>query len=81
MRITSKKLYFIISEEESGPRKPFVWCELATDFYFKEYNVAGVNDVHNQIYLSLSTSNNFKNIIVSICNAFFQACYPNPYQL
>ncbi|KAK9719822.1 Hus1-like protein [Popillia japonica] len=56
MRITSKKLYFIISEEESGPRKPFVWCELATDFYFKEYNVAGVNDVHNQIYLSLSTS-------------------------
>ncbi|KAI4468196.1 mitotic and dna damage checkpoint protein hus1 [Holotrichia oblita] len=56
MRITSKKLYFIISEEESGPRKPFVWCELPADFYFKEYSVIGVNDVDNEIYLSLSTS-------------------------
>ncbi|KRT85775.1 hypothetical protein AMK59_2330, partial [Oryctes borbonicus] len=55
MRITTKKLYFIISEEGSGTKKPFVWCELPGEFYFKEYNVSGMNDEHNEIYLLLST--------------------------
>lgn len=57
MRIASKKLYFIISDDDVGPKKPFVWCELPADFYFQEYNVAGVNSEHDEIYLSLSTSN------------------------
>ncbi|XP_072385156.1 checkpoint protein HUS1 isoform X1 [Diabrotica undecimpunctata] len=55
MRITTRKVYYIISEEESGPRRPLVWCELPVNFYFKEYNVVGVNDQYNEIYLEFST--------------------------
>ncbi|XP_023311397.1 checkpoint protein HUS1 isoform X2 [Anoplophora glabripennis] len=55
MRITSRRVYFIISEEESGPRRPLVWCELPVNFYFKEYNVVGVNEQYNEIYLEFST--------------------------
>ncbi|KAJ8939648.1 hypothetical protein NQ314_011068 [Rhamnusium bicolor] len=55
MRITARKVYFIISEEEAGPRRPLVWCELPVNFYFKEYNVVGVNDQYNEIYLEIST--------------------------
>ncbi|KAJ8970390.1 hypothetical protein NQ317_018369 [Molorchus minor] len=55
LRITARKLYFIISEEESGPRRPLVWCELPVNFYFKEYNVVGVNEQYNEIYLEFST--------------------------
>ena len=55
MRITSNKVYFIISEEDSGPRRPLTWCELPVSFYFKEYNLTGVNEEHNEIYLELST--------------------------
>lgn len=57
MRITTRKLYFIIADEEGRPNKPFVWCELPADFYFKEYNITGVNDEYNEIYLLLSTCN------------------------
>ncbi|XP_060524868.1 checkpoint protein HUS1 isoform X2 [Cylas formicarius] len=55
LRLTSTKLFFIISEEERGPRRPLVWCELPVSFYFKEYNIVGVSEVHNEIYLELST--------------------------
>lgn len=55
MRINERKLYFIISEEESGPKKPLVWCELPVNFYFKEYNVIGMNEHYNEIYLEFST--------------------------
>ncbi|CAH1979678.1 unnamed protein product [Acanthoscelides obtectus] len=56
MRITTRKVYFIISEEDSGPRRPLVWCELPINFYFKEYNVVGVNQQFNEIYLEFSTA-------------------------
>lgn len=55
MRITSKKVFFIISEEENGPRRPLVWCELPVSFYFKEYNLVGVNEQYNEIYLEVPT--------------------------
>ncbi|VEN53691.1 unnamed protein product [Callosobruchus maculatus] len=56
MRITTRKVYFIISEEDSGPRRPLVWCELPINFYFKEYNVVGVNQQFNEIFLEFSTA-------------------------
>nr|CAI5830874.1 unnamed protein product [Callosobruchus analis] len=56
MRITARKVYFIISEEDSGPRRPLVWCELPINFYFKEYNVVGVNQQFNEIFLEFSTA-------------------------
>lgn len=55
MRITSRKVYFIISEEDSGPRRPLVWCELPVSFYFKEFNLVGVHEQYNEIYLEFST--------------------------
>jgi hypothetical protein len=55
MRITTRKVYFIISEEDNGPRRPLAWCELPVTFYFKEYNVVGVNEEYNEIYLEFST--------------------------
>lgn len=54
MRIVPSKLYFIISDD-SGPRKPLVWCELPANFYFKKFEVVGVSEEHNEIYLSFST--------------------------
>ncbi|ENN72820.1 checkpoint protein HUS1 [Dendroctonus ponderosae] len=56
LRLTKTKMYFIISEEESRPRCPQAWCELPVSFYFKEYNIVGVSEVHNEIYLELSTA-------------------------
>lgn len=53
MRIVTNKVYFIISDEDAGPRTPLVWCELPVNFYFKEYNV--VNDEFNEIYLEFAT--------------------------
>lgn len=58
MRITQKKVFFIISEEESGPRRPLVWCELQVSFYFNEYNLVGVNEHYNEIYLEVPTGKN-----------------------
>ncbi|KAG5894524.1 hypothetical protein JTB14_026813 [Gonioctena quinquepunctata] len=55
MRMTTRRVYFIISEEDSGPRRPLVWCELPVNFYFKEYNVVGVNEEYNEIFLEFST--------------------------
>ncbi|KAJ8962556.1 hypothetical protein NQ318_000949 [Aromia moschata] len=55
MRMTTRKVYFIISDEEGGPRRPLVWCELPINFYFKEYNLVGVNEQYNEIYLEFST--------------------------
>ncbi|XP_023016232.1 hus1-like checkpoint clamp component [Leptinotarsa decemlineata] len=56
MRITTRRVYFIISEEDCGPRRPLVWCELPVNFYFKEFNVVGVNTEYNEIYLEFSTA-------------------------
>ncbi|KAF2903005.1 hypothetical protein ILUMI_03174 [Ignelater luminosus] len=55
IRIVERRVYFIISNEDAGPRKPFVWCELPVNFYFKQYNLTGVNEEHNEIYLAFAT--------------------------
>lgn len=55
IRLTEKKVYFIISIEDVGPKSPLVWCELPVSFYFKEYNLVGFNEQFNEIYLELST--------------------------
>lgn len=55
MRITLTKLYFIVSDEEGGPKQPLVWCELPVNYYFREYTVCGVSDEYNEIYLEFAT--------------------------
>ncbi|XP_044265051.1 checkpoint protein HUS1 [Tribolium madens] len=56
MRLTARKMYFIISDEDNGPRRPLAWCELPISFYFKEYNLSGVTEEYNEIYLEFSTA-------------------------
>lgn len=63
MRITEKNVYFIISEEDSGPRRPLVWCVLPVSFYFKEYNFAGVSSESNEIFLEFSTGKNCSDLL------------------
>ncbi|KAJ3638437.1 hypothetical protein MTP99_001801 [Tenebrio molitor] len=45
-----------LKKEDNGPRRPLAWCELPVSFYFKEYNVIGVNEEYNEIYLEFSTA-------------------------
>lgn len=66
MRISARKVYFIISEEETGPRRPLVWCELPVSFYFNEYNLVGVNKEYNEIYLEVPTGKRLD--LNSLCN-------------
>lgn len=56
MRIVSRHVYFIIPDDVSGPRRPLVWCELPVNFYFREFNLDGMSQEHNEIYLGLSTA-------------------------
>ncbi|KAK4885330.1 hypothetical protein RN001_001601 [Aquatica leii] len=56
MRIVSRKVYFIIPDEDTGPRKPLAWCELPVNFYFKEFNLDGVSQEYNEIYLCFATA-------------------------
>lgn len=55
MRITLSKVYFIVSDEDGGPKQPLVWCELPVSYYFREYTLAGVSDEYNEIYLEFAT--------------------------
>lgn len=64
IRILPDKLYFIIPDED-GPRRPFIWCEMPIQYYFKEYNMTGVTDDSNEIYLSFSPSM-FANCLSSV---------------
>lgn len=56
LRITPTNLYFILNEKVStgGSR---MWCELTQNHFFNEYNMVGVSDESNEIYLELSTDN------------------------
>lgn len=66
IRITTDKLYFIILDEDKGPRKPLVWCDLPNSYYFVQYNMLGVSEEHNEIFLEFSpgnTSNLIKKIV------------------
>lgn len=53
MRFTSNKIYFVVAQETvSLAQPPLVWCELEQRAFFNEYTMAGVDDEHNEIYLS-----------------------------
>lgn len=56
MRITPLKVYFIVSDEDGGPKQPLVWCELPVSYYFREYTLSGVSDQYNEIYLEFASS-------------------------
>ncbi|XP_026463585.1 checkpoint protein HUS1-like [Ctenocephalides felis] len=53
MRLTSDKIFFVVTQETlSLTQPPLVWCELDQRAFFNEYIMTGVDDEHNEIYLS-----------------------------
>lgn len=53
LRINSTKLFFILSERilQGGTQ---MWCEIPKTSFFSQYDVDGVSQEHNEIYLELA---------------------------
>ncbi|KAK2154553.1 hypothetical protein LSH36_265g01028 [Paralvinella palmiformis] len=56
LRITPNKLYFILSERVANGGVS-IWCELMQGHFFNEYNMEGVNEEANEIFLELPPEN------------------------
>ncbi|KAG8229953.1 hypothetical protein J437_LFUL008526 [Ladona fulva] len=54
LRITPEKIYFIALDEKAIRGMPTLWCVLKQAHFFNEYNMVGVSETHNEIYLSFS---------------------------
>jgi len=50
LRLTADKLFFILTDQ-SAVGGPAVWAELEQETYFNEYNIEGVSQEQNEIYL------------------------------
>ncbi|XP_045455011.1 checkpoint protein HUS1 [Melitaea cinxia] len=57
LRLSDSKLYFIVSEDNSGPTPPVLWCEIPQDVFFSEYQMIGIDDEHRDIYLGVVSAN------------------------
>lgn len=57
-------MYFIISDEDRGPRRPLLWCELPHNYYFTELNFAGESTENNEIFLDFIPGNNVYKILL-----------------
>lgn len=55
VRLTKDFMYFIIVEENVTVGKPMVWSVLEQTHFFNEYNMAGVSEEQNEIYLEFET--------------------------
>jgi len=50
MRLTADKVYFILTDQNASGG-PAVWCEMEQESYFNEYNIEGVSQDQNEIFL------------------------------
>jgi hypothetical protein len=55
IRITKDFIYLIIVEENVTVGKPMVWGVMEQTHFFNEYNMAGVSEEQNEIYLEFET--------------------------
>lgn len=55
IRITSSKVFFIASEDDSGTTHPYIWCVLPVNYYFREFEFAGMTEEQNEIYLEFAS--------------------------
>lgn len=55
LRLTDDQLYFIVSEENSGPSPPILWCEIPQAMFCSEYQMIGLDEEHKDIYMALSS--------------------------
>ncbi|XP_069690158.1 checkpoint protein HUS1 [Periplaneta americana] len=80
VRITKDMLYFIIVDGNVTVGKPMVWSVLEQTHFFNEYNMAGVSEEQNEIFLefepdvmakslnSLRVSNGAKSVKIKLTN-------------
>lgn len=75
LRLTTDKSYFIVSDDDKGPRSPLLWCTLPNNYYFTQYTMSGVSPEHNEIYLRVSPGENeYNSSRVTFYNVSFQLC-------
>lgn len=53
LRLSKDHIYFIVSDDTSGPAPPLLWCEIPQTMFFSDYQLIGVDDEHKDIYLGL----------------------------
>ncbi|CAF4941588.1 unnamed protein product [Pieris macdunnoughi] len=63
LRLSSDKLYLIVSEDNSGPTPPMLWCEMPQSTFFLEYQIVGVDDEYKDIYLGIVSANLSKSLV------------------
>ncbi|XP_052745298.1 checkpoint protein HUS1 [Bicyclus anynana] len=63
LRLSDDKLYFIVSEDNSGPAPPVLWCEIPQVVFFSEYQMIGIDEEHKDIYLSVISANLAKSLV------------------
>lgn len=44
-----------MSEENSGPSPPILWCEIPQAMICSEYQLIGLDEEHKDIYLALNS--------------------------
>ncbi|KAI5634180.1 hus1-like protein domain-containing protein [Phthorimaea operculella] len=63
LRIADDKLYFIVSDENSGPAPPILWCEIPQAMFFSEYQMVGLDEEHKDIYLGFGSANFARSLV------------------
>ncbi|XP_026735848.1 checkpoint protein HUS1 [Trichoplusia ni] len=63
LRLTDDHLYFIVSEENSGPTPPILWCEIPQAMFCSEYQMLGLDEEHKDIYLAFSSGNLARSLV------------------
>ncbi|KAK2176299.1 hypothetical protein NP493_672g01017 [Ridgeia piscesae] len=61
LRLTTTKLYFILSEKVVNGGIA-IWCELTQGHFFNEYNMDGYSEEFNEIYLDLTPDNLLRSL-------------------
>ncbi|XP_033854575.3 checkpoint protein HUS1-like isoform X1 [Acipenser ruthenus] len=59
LRLTTDKLYFILSDKVANGGVS-MWCELSQGNFFDEFQLEGVSTEHNEIYMDLAAENLFR---------------------
>ena len=53
IRISTDRLYFVISDSSNFVGSPYLWTELDQGHYFSEFHLDGVSVENNEIYLEV----------------------------
>merc|ERR1711872_29938 len=62
MRITPDRVYLIMRENNAVVGGPSMYAEIEQESFFQEYNMEGVSQEHNEIFLNFDTETMHKNL-------------------